>query len=141
MKKSLGRLPPDLHDLYAEIYEMISTQPGEDQARVFKNVLHWLLCAQATLGLNEFLCVVLMDPQSGNIVSVVSKELVLEICSNFVVFDAQLETFRFAHLSVREFLEKRAEYNNETTNALAAEVCLRTILSTSLHFATQELRT
>jgi hypothetical protein len=141
MKKSLGRLPPDLHDLYAEIYEMISTQPGEDQVRVFKNVLDWLLCAQATLKSNEFLCAVSMDPQSGNIISVVSKELVLEICSNFVVFDAQLDTFRFAHLSVREFLEKRAEYNNETTNALAAEVCLWTILSTSSHFATQELRT
>jgi hypothetical protein len=141
MRKSLGRLPPDLHDLYTEIYEMISTLPGEDQARVFKNVLHWLLCAQATLKSNEFLCAVSMDPQSGNIVSVVSKELVLEICSNFVVFDAQLDTFRFAHLSVREFLEKRAEYNNATTNALAAEVCLWTILTTSSHFATQELRT
>ncbi|KAK3174178.1 hypothetical protein OEA41_001422 [Lepraria neglecta] len=34
----------------------------------------------------------------------VSKELILHICSNFVVLDTELDTFRFAHLSVVEFL-------------------------------------
>ncbi|KAH7119554.1 hypothetical protein B0J11DRAFT_582082 [Dendryphion nanum] len=141
MEKSLGKLPPDLHELYAEIYEMISSQPGEDQATIFKNVLHWLLCAQRTLTSEEFLCVVSIEPKSSNIVSVPSKELVLEICSNFIVFDAQLDTFRFAHLSVREFLEKRPEHNNSVANALAAEVCLWTVLSASSHSATKELLT
>lgn len=87
----------------------------------------------------ELLCAASLKPQSNNVISVPSKELVLEICSNFIVFDAQLDTFRFAHLSVREFLEKRPEYNNSTTSALAAEICLWTILSTSSHLATQEL--
>ncbi|OCL07799.1 hypothetical protein AOQ84DRAFT_389280 [Glonium stellatum] len=139
IKSSLGRLPPDLHTLYAELYEMLSTKPGKVQAIVFKNVLRWLLCAQRTLKTEEFLCAVSMDPQSGKSVSLASKDLVLKICNNFIVFDSQLDTFRFAHLSVREFLEQRPAYNNSTINALAAEICLWTLLSTSSNFATEEL--
>ncbi|KAF2194673.1 hypothetical protein K469DRAFT_686660 [Zopfia rhizophila CBS 207.26] len=139
IKNSLGRLPPDLHTLYAELYEMLSTKPGEVQAIVFKNVFHWLLCAQRTLNTEEFLCAVSMNPQSGDNVSLASKDLVLKICNNFIVFDSQLDTFRFAHLSVREFLEQRPEYHNSISNALAAEVCLWTVLSTDPNFATEKL--
>lgn len=58
-----------------------------------------------------------------------TKEHVLEMCSNMVVFDSRLDTFRFAHLSVREFLEKRPEYTIQKANALAAETCLFDVLS------------
>src|SRR6202042_635909 len=56
---------------------------------------------------------------------------------NFVVFDTQLDTFRFAHLSVREFLEKRLEYNRTATNASAAEACLLHLLSITPNPATR----
>ena len=58
-----------------------------------------------------------------------TKEHILEMCSNMIVFDPTLDTFRFAHLSVREFLEKRAEYTKEATNDLTAERCLLDILN------------
>lgn len=45
-----------------------------------------------------------------------------------VVFDSTLDTFRFAHLSVSEFLEKLPEYTKEETNALAAKRCLLDVL-------------
>ena len=41
-----------------------------------------------------------------------------------MVLDEELDTFRFAHLSVREFLETRPEYSSCHANALAAEACL-----------------
>ncbi|ORX98360.1 hypothetical protein BCR34DRAFT_577292 [Clohesyomyces aquaticus] len=139
IKTSLGRLPPDLNTLYDEIYELLSTKPGQVQAVVFKNALSWLLCARRTLNTEEFLCAVSMDSKSGRNVKGVSKDLVLKICNNFIVFDRQLDTFRFAHLSVREYLEQRPEYGTSMTNALAAEVCLWTVLSTSSNIATKTL--
>ena len=129
IRKSLGRLPPDLDTLYAELYDVLSNKPGEYERIVFRNVLSWLLCAQRTLKTTEFLAAVSTIPQSGDNVGTVSKDLVLKLCNNFVVFDAQLDTFRFAHLSVREFLEKRQEYTTTVINALAAEACLWDLVS------------
>ena len=61
----------------------------------------------------------------------VSKDQVLDICCNFIVFDTTLDTFRFAHLSVREFLEKQLEYNIIVINSLAAETCLIKLVCTA----------
>lgn len=124
IKSSLGRLPPDMNTLYDELYELLSTKPGQGQAAIFKNTLCWLLCARRTLKAEEFLCAVSVDSRSGRSVKVASKELMLKICNNFIVFDPQLDTFRFAHLSVREYLEQKPEYSSPKTNALAGEVCL-----------------
>jgi hypothetical protein len=41
-----------------------------------------------------------------------------------ILFDTTLDTFRFAHLSVREFLQNRQEYYSAATNSLVAESCL-----------------
>ncbi|OCK86125.1 hypothetical protein K432DRAFT_341989, partial [Lepidopterella palustris CBS 459.81] len=131
IRESLGRLPPDLDTLYAELYDILSNKPGEFQMIVFRNVLSWLLCAQRTLKSTEFLATVSIIPQAGKDSVFVSKDLVLKLCNNFIVFDAQLDTFRFAHLSVREFLEKRREYTSTATNALAAEACLWDLVSMS----------
>lgn len=51
------------------------------------------------------------------------------MCFNMIVFDPTLDTFRFVHLSMREFLKKRAKYIQKTTNALTAERCLLNILN------------
>lgn len=60
-----------------------------------------------------------------------SKDQVLDICCNLVVFDTILDTFRFVNLLVREFLERRQEYNRITTNSLAAETCLLELIRDS----------
>ena len=108
IRKSLGRLPPNLDTLYAELYDVLSNKPGEIERIVFRNVLSWLLCAQRTLKTIEFLAAVSKMPQSSDHAVSVPKELVLKLCNNLVVFDAQLDTFRFAHLSVREFLDRKS---------------------------------
>ncbi|KAJ4341544.1 hypothetical protein N0V95_007190, partial [Ascochyta clinopodiicola] len=135
----LGRLPPGLYDLYGKMYDNLSTAPGELKAMVFKNVLYWLLCAQRTLHTEEFLAVVSIDPRKETATSSISKDLVLEICNNFVIFDSELDTFRFAHLSVREFLEKRPGFDASTSNRLISEVCLWSVLSTDSDSTTEDL--
>ena len=139
IRSSLGHLPPDLHTIYAELYKTLTTKPGKDRATVFKNSLRWLLCAKRALNTEEFLCAVSVDPQSGRNESLVSKDLVLKICNNFIVFDSHLDTFRFSHLSVREFLEQKSDHSDSTSNALAAEVTLWTVLSTGSNNATINL--
>jgi len=56
---------------------------------------------------------------------------ILDLCHNFVLYDEELDVFRFAHLSVREFLEKRPAFDQISCNLLAAESCLLQIIGSS----------
>ena len=126
IRERLRQLPPKLDDLYFELYERLTKTSANADREVTIKTFSWLLCAQRTLTSGEFLAALSTTRQPFN---QLTKEHILEMCSNMVVFDPTLDTFRFAHLSVREFLEKRAEYAKEVTNALAAERCLLDILS------------
>lgn len=55
IRNKLGRLPPDLDTIYAELYDVLSKKPGEMERKVFRNVVSWLLCAQMTLQTSAFL--------------------------------------------------------------------------------------
>ncbi|KAI9787978.1 MAG: hypothetical protein M1816_007282, partial [Peltula sp. TS41687] len=131
----LGRLPPTLETLYSELYDKVSAEPAEFGNGIFRNVLTWLLCAQRTLKRAEFLAAISIIANKD--FELVSKDEVLELCNNFVVFDTQLDTFRFTHLSVREFLEKRPEYTAIATNSLVAEICLLILISTTPNSAAE----
>jgi hypothetical protein len=138
IKNTLDRLPPKLSALYGELYDSLSDEAGEMEATIFRNALHWLLSAQERLSTEKFLIVVTMMPNGSDKLSV-SRDQILDICNNFVVHDSQLDTFRFAHLSVREFLEGRTEFNVPSSNGLIAEACLWAVLSRSPTPATQKL--
>ena len=71
----------------------------------------------------------LMTPRGD--FSQLSIDQVLDICCNMVVFDTTLDTFRFAHLLVREFLKKQPDYKKTLTNSLTAETCLLKLIYTS----------
>ena len=61
----------------------------------------------------------------------VTSDQILDFCCNLVVLDTQLDTFRFAHLSVREFMEKQEDYADSCCNVLAAETCLLAIIGSA----------
>lgn len=52
------------------------------------------------------------------------RDELLEICRNLVIADDETKTFRFAHLSVREFLEKKESYGDDALHTFAALRCL-----------------
>jgi ankyrin repeat protein len=122
VRERVGRLPPDLEELYSELHKKLTKYPAKADRRIARNAFSWLLCAQRMLNSTEFLAAISISRTGRS--TQVSKDQVLDICCNLVVFDATLDTFRFAHLSVREFLENRQEYNSTATNSLAAETCL-----------------
>ncbi|KAH6662692.1 hypothetical protein B0J14DRAFT_685218 [Halenospora varia] len=122
IRERLGRLPPKLEDLYLELYKKLTKTSADTDREVTINAFSWLLYAQRTLTSIKFLAALSTTPWRQ--FNQLTKEHILEMCSNMVVFDPTLDTFRFAHLSIREFLEKRPEYTREATNALAAKTCL-----------------
>ena len=126
IQERLGRLPPKLEDLYLELYEKLIEDAAEVDREATVHAFSWLLCAQRRLTSGEFLAALSITPQ--RLFKQLTTEHVLEMCSNMIVFDSTLDTFRFAHLSVREFLEKRPEYTSRVTNSLAAERCLSDLL-------------
>lgn len=123
VRTTLGRLPPGLEELYSEIYKkQISRYVGEAGRATISIILKWLLFAQTQMKSFELRTADAMDLPIS--VAELNKENILDLCHNFVVYDDALDTFRFAHLSVREFLETRAEYAPVACHVLAAETCL-----------------
>jgi ankyrin repeat protein len=128
LREEMGKLPRDLADIYSMIYEQIS-ESGPRSRSVAHKALKWLLCAERSLSTAEFLAAVCVD--SEGIHTKISESQMLDICCNLIVLDTELDVFRFAHLSVREFLEGRGEYETAAAHAMAAERCLLVCLANS----------
>ena len=136
IRERLGKLPQTLAELYKEIYERFSRYEAEADRHITINALAWLLCARETLETEQFITAISVGPVKR--FNNVSREQVLQLCCNFVTYDATLNIFRFAHLSVREFLEQQPEYSASATNSLAAEVCLLHVVAASQNLATEK---
>ncbi|KAH7310162.1 hypothetical protein BKA65DRAFT_559174 [Rhexocercosporidium sp. MPI-PUGE-AT-0058] len=135
IQERLGRLPPKLEELYLELYERLTATAANADRKIATGAFSWLLCAQRTLKSKEFLAA-LSNTVQGK-ASKLTIEQVLHLCSNLVIYDRTLDVFRFAHLSVREFLEKRPEYTTVATNSLAAETSLLNVLGAAESVATR----
>ncbi|KIM73983.1 hypothetical protein PILCRDRAFT_715467 [Piloderma croceum F 1598] len=133
IRERLGRLPAQLAHLYREIYERFLRT--EASRLTTGTILKWLMCAQSTLASAEFLAAISLNPARwGRGIKpqrLFTKQQVLDLCCNLVVYDNELDTFRFAHLSVREFLEEQEEYSQLSSNALAAETCLLELIGSA----------
>lgn len=85
VRARLGRLPPKLEQLYLEAYENnLLKYPGEVGQSIISNIMKWLLCAQRQMKSSEFCSAVTMYTVSTE---ELTKEHVLDLCHNFVVFD------------------------------------------------------
>ena len=126
VKQRLGVLPPNLHKIYEENYSQKLGSYQEEERRIVESAFRFLLCAQERLntsGLLEALSA--LDPETPPL----SPDLLLALCFNFIDVDYQLDVFRFAHLSVREYIESKSNYEWTSNHALAAECCVRFLSS------------
>jgi hypothetical protein len=128
IRERVGRLPPKLGDLYREIHDQITNTPEAD-FRVARHAFSWLICALQPLESEDFLTAISISP--GGRCSRLSKDQVLAICRNFIIYDSSLDIFRFAHLSVREFLESQEEYHSSAAHSIASASCLSQLISNS----------
>ena len=88
--------------------------------------MKWLLCAQRPLKTAEFVAAV--GVYSHDRSPTLREAEVLSICCNLVVLDSQQNVFRFAHLSVREYLESLEDYTPFMAHTLALERCLDALM-------------
>ena len=126
VRENLGQLPPKLSQLYSTLYKNMLEQRGKIGPSIILNTFKWLLCSKRSIKSSEFLDA--LSSSSTTLGEVIRKELVLDLCSNFVVLDSELDVFRLAHLSVREFLENQQEFQPPSCHALAAETCLLALI-------------
>ena len=131
VERRLGKLPQDLWKIYHETYAERFDEYHEEEAAIAQSALRWLICSQLPLDTETFLALASSSAYQRPTVSV-SRDDLLDLCFNLVVHDAELNIFRFSHLSVREYLESTEHYDLRRCHAFAAEYCLR-ILTHDLH--------
>ncbi|GLA12779.1 hypothetical protein AnigIFM62618_008735 [Aspergillus niger] len=104
IRQVLMSLPQTLNQSYELIYKRIQDM-GEGPRTVALQSLQWLLCAKRKLSVSEFLAAVRKSPVKSTSISARS---IIDYCCNLVVIDNVADTFRLAHVTVREFLEENS---------------------------------
>jgi hypothetical protein len=124
VEEELGKLPDDLATTYDHIYRRI--QDDVCSAPLALNALMWILAAERPLSPGEWAGGVSWAlPRPDGKSSKLKTPVLLDVCQNLVVHDGQRNVMRFAHLSVREFLEAKAL--DQQAAEMAASACLTTL--------------
>ncbi|KAL8882710.1 MAG: hypothetical protein Q9192_007538, partial [Flavoplaca navasiana] len=136
VEDALQRLPTTLVALYSSILDRIDRIAPHGRLLATKT-LSWVLCARRPLD-PAIMAQMLQPSRSENLLHA---QDILGLCCNLVVLDNSLEVFRFAHASVREFLESQPRFSYRNINSDAAKDCVRVIInaptptSTGLEYA------
>ncbi|KAN0072796.1 hypothetical protein V8E54_008910 [Elaphomyces granulatus] len=109
VRQELGHLPKTLFDIYAVIYDQI-LHSGWHSRLIAERVLKWLCIGIRPLRPEELIATVSVD--GSGITTQITSFDVLKMTCNLVVLDKYSNAFRFAHLSVLEYLEMRPEYKH-----------------------------
>jgi hypothetical protein len=104
-----------------EIYNRIISSQGTVSRQIAQNVFSLLLRLRLDLKPKAFLELVQLD------YSLVTVSEMLDICCNLVILDETIDIIRFAHLSVREFLQNLPDYSAQRAHSIVSLCCLRQI--------------
>lgn len=113
---NLGKLPKTLKKSYSQVLDsMRGGTPCEWE--ITHRALMWIMYAQRLLTKEEWIELSYFPkgvPQGG-------EDDLFELCQNLVKWDSESRVMRFAHLSVREYLE--TEFDPLDAHSMAAEWC------------------
>ncbi|KAL4959687.1 ankyrin repeat-containing domain protein [Aspergillus stella-maris] len=113
-------VPPGLLALYSAIYEKIE-DAGSTMRKIAVTLVRWLLCAEMSIEKEAIISALSMHVG----VQSLSQSVILDSCSNLVMVDENLNTFRFIHASARDFFETLEDFSPGKRHATMADVCLR----------------
>ncbi|KAI5850863.1 hypothetical protein BZA05DRAFT_51672 [Tricharina praecox] len=127
---SLMALPDTLTTAYDEIYKRIETQKGS-APQLAINAFRWIQCSYEPLRTETLLdaITVELDGSGGVLHYPVQANDLLKACQGFIILDERLDVFRFAHLSVEEYLETQLVKFNSHVEIL--KVCLLLLCASS----------
>jgi hypothetical protein len=129
VRNSLVDLPDDLTKAYDEIYNGICSQKG-NIPRLALNAFRWVKYSYEPLASKTLLDAVTSRGSKSGIFSQdapISTNDILEFCQNFLILDEGLDVFRFAHISVEEYLETKIK--DIESHTFIAETCLSLLCS------------
>lgn len=129
MLERLGQLPEKLEELYQIILKGIMARRESDRV-IVRRTLFWLLYGQSPALSADGLLEAVATHTSG-CGRKIHKDALLGLCRNLVEWDESSDTFRFPHLSVREFLVEQDDFKAFQGHCILAETCW-TALNTRL---------
>ena len=136
----LGKLPTGLEKSYREIYEQIERKEGIAPviaARAFR----WVMCSFDAPSSRMLEAAVSQDPLCSAICPVedINAEYILGACQNLLVHlkIEDVDEFRFAHLSVREYLEIHLAATS-LSHAFVGRICLTVLMDPLFQAAGEE---
>jgi len=130
VRDSLKALPETLTDAYGEIYNRIRKQ-GRRASQLALNAFRWVQCSYEPLQSETLLDAITVEVDgsgefSRKVAGVRATDL-LKACQNLLILDERLNVFRFAHLSVEEYLETQQLRIDSHTEI--AKICLSLVCS------------
>jgi ankyrin repeat protein len=142
VENAIGKLPSSLRGLYDIIYDQLPTATDDPEntnelttSLVVRRTINWILCAQAHLSTAAFISALWITDPDEDAIDSLTKDQVLDACCNLVVHDTAADTFRFAHLSVREYLENRSDFDYTYEYGLALSRCFQSFDSPKVDFS------
>jgi len=124
VRRSLKVLPDTLTEVYGEIYKHIVAQKGS-APRLALNAFRWIQCSYEPIRTQTLLDAITAEiGQSGEFSheDTIKVNDLLRVCHNLIILDNGLNVFRFAHLSVDEYLE--TQLPRADSHGTIAKVCL-----------------
>lgn len=121
----VGRLPKTLSELYDVNHGRI-LQYARPSRNICQRILKWLMCAKRLMNTEDLIAAVTF-PSERN---VLDQQSILDLCSNMVTIDDN-GLFRFAHLSVREYLETLPTYAAAECHTFVLQRCVESYINTS----------
>ncbi|GKT80505.1 ankyrin repeat protein [Colletotrichum tofieldiae] len=119
-------LPATLRDLYNDVFQRLR-RSGDLSTTLARHAFQWLLHVRrplSTAALIEAIKSSASDALKRTKVNI-TMFMVEDVCMHLVIADSELNIVRLSHVSVREYLLERPEFQAESAHGLIAQSCLR----------------
>ncbi|KAA8894561.1 hypothetical protein FN846DRAFT_786170, partial [Sphaerosporella brunnea] len=106
VRRGLNTLPDTLTAAYDEIYTRLRDQKGS-APRLALRAFRWIQCSYEPLSSETLLDAITVEIGDAGDKDTITVDGLLKVCQNLLILDKRLNVFRFAHLSVDEYLETK----------------------------------
>ena len=128
--KRLENLPDDLQKAYDEAWNQVEELEEPDKLLTNRAIL-WVMAAEQPLSTSQLICAARLNTNGEEpaLADEIDEQGLLSLCNNLLTIDSQLKVWRFAHLSVREYLESKMQWTLPRVNFHAASACLTWLIT------------
>ncbi|CAG7966071.1 unnamed protein product [Penicillium nalgiovense] len=128
--KRLENLPDDIQKAYDEAWSQIEDLEEPDKI-ITNRAMLWVMAAERPLSTSQLICAVRVNTKGEvpTLADEIDEQSLLSLCNSLLTIDSQQKVWRFAHLSVREYLEAKMQWTLPRANFHAASACLSWLIT------------